>query len=488
MGFNAGITVRQPAVAGTFYPSDRERLANDVKNLLARGTAYKNLHHLNAVIAPHAGYVYSGQVAASAYNQLSPEITYKNVFLIGTSHHMSFDGAAIYCDGNFITPLGLARVNIRLARKLVEGNPGIFKSLPEVHAKEHSIEVQIPFLQHLYQDQLQIVPILIATESITTITKISDALAPFFNSQNLFVISTDFSHYPDYKTAKIIDKQTASSIMNNSSDAFLSVLENNESKNVRNLSTSICGWSSVLTLLNITQSLKGIRYHSINYMNSGDTDHGDKNRVVGYYAIAITNEQHSEEAVKQTGFILSSEEKVRLFQIARETINVFLTCGKIVEIDPDGLTENLRAISGAFVTLFNNNILRGCIGHFNADNPLYKAVQELAISAATRDFRFPKVTKDELGQIDIEISILTPMQKIQSPDEIILGKHGIFINKGTSSGTYLPKIAIHKGWTVEEFLGHCSRDKAGIGWDGWKDAEIFIYEAYVIYETARMTY
>jgi AmmeMemoRadiSam system protein B/AmmeMemoRadiSam system protein A len=483
MGFNSEVIDRPPAVAGTFYSSDRERLANDVKNLFAQGTASKNLHNINAVIAPHAGYIFSGQVAASAYNQLSPEIIYKNVFLIGSSHHMDFDGAALYCDGNFITPLGLARVNIELARKLVEDNPDTFMSRPEVHANEHSLEVQIPFLQHLYKDKLQIVPILIATQNIATIAKISDALTPFFNSQNLFVISTDFSHYPDYETAKVIDKQTAIPILDNSPSAFLLTLENNESKNVSNLSTSICGWSAVLGLLNITQSSPGIRYHQINYMNSGDSKHGDKKRVVGYHAIVMTVEQKSGAAEAQPGFMLSFEEKTRLFQIARDSIVGFLSHGKIPQIDPDGLTEKLSAYAGVFVTLYNHKNLRGCIGHFNAVNPLYKAVQEMAVSAATRDFRFPKVTKDELKHIDFEISILTPMQKIQSIEEIIPGKHGIFITKGNSSGTYLPKVAVHMGWTVEEFLGHCARDKAGLGWDGWKDAEIFVYEAYVIYET-----
>jgi len=126
--------------------------------------------------------------------------------------------------------------------------------------------------------------------------------------------------------------------------------------------------------------------------------------------------------------------------------------------------------------------LRGCIGRFNPELPLFKVVQNMAVAAGTQDYRFPKVQPDELADIEFEISVLSPMKKIESIDEIELGRHGIYIKKGSSSGTFLPQVARHTGWTLEEFLGHCARDKARIGWEGWKDAEIFIYEAFVFSE------
>jgi len=127
-------------------------------------------------------------------------------------------------------------------------------------------------------------------------------------------------------------------------------------------------------------------------------------------------------------------------------------------------------------------MLRGCIGRFEPDEPLYRVVQEMAIAAATEDYRFPPVTPQELGELDIEISVLTPLRKISSIDEIQLGRHGIYIKKGGRAGTFLPQVATETGWSKEEFLGYCARDKAGLGWNGWKDADIYVYEALVFSE------
>jgi AmmeMemoRadiSam system protein A len=147
-----------------------------------------------------------------------------------------------------------------------------------------------------------------------------------------------------------------------------------------------------------------------------------------------------------------------------------------------GYDTNLDQLAGAFVTLREAGNLRGCIGRFISDIPLYKLICEMAIAAATQDSRFDPVSLREIRRLDIEISVLTPLKRITSPAEIIPGKHGIYIRKGHSSGTYLPQVATETGWTVEEFLGHCARDKAGLGWNGWKDAEVFVYEACVFSE------
>jgi MEMO1 family protein len=467
---------RQPAVAGTFYPGSAKELTQELQAFFAKATPSKHLNHIVALIAPHAGYVYSGEVAASSFRQLSPDHTYDNVFIIGSSHHASFDGASVYNIGNFITPLGEAKVNIDLTNQMMAAHPDVIKSMPDVHRDEHSLEVEIPFLQYIYKENLQIVPVLLGTNRIATIRKIADALKPYFGGNNLFVISTDFSHYPDYNSAVTLDKVTADAITKNSPDYFIKTLENNENKNIPNLATSICGWTSVMTLLDITSEMKGIQYHEINYMNSGDVSYGDKSRVVGYNAMAVTGDQKQE-----SGYLNEREKKV-LLHIARVTIEEYLKSDKIPEVTTPDITDKLRTPAGAFVTLNEDNQLRGCIGQFSPDQPLYKVVQEMAVSSATRDYRFSKVKPDELSKIRIEISVLTPMRKIQSINEIQLGKHGIYIKKGNSGGTFLPQVATQTGWTLDEFLGHCARDKAGIGWDGWKDAEIYVYEAYVFGE------
>lgn len=472
---------RKPAVAGAFYPGTRENLLKQVETLFSTAAPANKLKNIIAIIAPHAGYVYSGLVAASAYNQLSL-VPYDNVFLIGSSHYNSFDGASIYNEGNFITPIGTARVNIPLAKKLIHDNPGLFLASPEAHEAEHSLEVQVPFLQYLYKDDLQIIPILLGTQKPVTCRKIASALSPYLNGHNLFVISTDFSHYPNYQNACTVDESTANAIVKNSSEIFMNTVEKNENSGMTNLATCICGWTSMLTFLAITENDPKIQYHKIKYMNSGDAANADKGRVVGYHAIVVTRDMENQLEKSTVSYELTESEKNLLLQTARSTIKNYLETNKILQISTEGIPEKLFAESGAFVTLTNKGNLRGCIGRFTVDMPLYKVVQEMAISAATRDYRFDHVSMKELDQIHIEISVLTPMRKITSIDEIELGKHGIYIKKGSNSGTFLPQVAKDTGWNLEEFLGHCSRDKAGIGWNGWKEAEIYVYEAYVFGE------
>jgi AmmeMemoRadiSam system protein A len=180
---------------------------------------------------------------------------------------------------------------------------------------------------------------------------------------------------------------------------------------------------------------------------------------------------------QRNGFELSREDKIQLLAIARKALEMYvkensLPDNKKTEINP----SNLKPM-GAFVTLYKKGELRGCIGHIDSDKPLYQTIQSLTISSASKDYRFKSVKEDELTEIEIEISVLTPMKKISSINQIEVGRHGIYIKKGYQTGTFLPQVASETGWSVEEFLGRCARDKAHIGWEGWKDADLFTYEA-----------
>lgn len=168
--------------------------------------------------------------------------------------------------------------------------------------------------------------------------------------------------------------------------------------------------------------------------------------------------------------------------MARQTLKIYLASNKLPEFNDTDLSENIRSECGAFVSLYKNHELRGCIGRFVTNEPLWNIVQQMAIASATMDTRFSKVSLNELKDIKIEISVLTPLKKIELIEEIEMGKHGIYIVKGNRTGTFLPQVATDTGWSREAFLSHCARDKAGIGWNGWKDAEIFIYEAIVFSE------
>jgi MEMO1 family protein len=470
-------TDRYPAVAGQFYPASKDELISTLNDLFKKAEPRKVQGDIIALIVPHAGYVFSGTVAASGFNQLDPTKKFENVFVIGSSHHIAFEGASVYSTGDFITPLGTVKVNKSISADLVH-KYNFFSDRNDAHLQEHSIEVQLPFLQSKLGTGFQLIPIVLGTQSPQLCKKIADALKPYINPNNLFVISSDFSHYPSYDDAKKIDKMTADAILKNSPDELLRILSKNEERNIPNLATSLCGWTSVLTLLNMTQEDSNISTNIICYKNSGDTEYGEKSRVVGYNAIVFLYKQKK----GASSFELRSEDKKELLTIARKTIDAYVKEGKMPEIDSSKLSKALLRHAGAFVTLNKGGNLRGCIGRFDASEPLFAVVQQMAVASSTEDYRFPPVTQKEINDINIEISVLSPMRRVSSPDEIELGKHGIYIRKGNRSGTFLPQVATETGWTKEEFLGHCAQDKAGIGWDGWKDAELYVYEAYVFGE------
>jgi AmmeMemoRadiSam system protein B/AmmeMemoRadiSam system protein A len=480
---NQKLITREPAVAGQFYPGNPDELRAELSRLFTSAAVKKTEKNVLAVISPHAGYVFSGEVAASSFNQLDPNKKYKDIFIIGSSHRTAFDGASIYNLGNFKTPLGIVPVDIELATQLIAGHK-CFNSRTDAHLYEHCLEVQLPFLQYRLKNEFKIIPIVIATQNPQTCRQIADALKPYFTDENLFVISTDFSHYPSYEDACQTDKLTANAILSNRPQELIRTLDANESKGIDNLATSLCGWTSVLTLMYITEKMAEISYIPVIYENSGDAKgYGDKSRVVGYNSIAVINEKSDKLSEDSSAAsFLSPRDKRELLSLARNTIDTYLNKEEVFKPRTDNYSAALKTPAGAFVTLHEAGNLRGCIGQFEPADPLYKVVQEMAIASATRDSRFMPVTAQELSQIHIEISVLTPLKKIQSIDEIELGKHGIYIKKGYHSGTFLPQVANDTKWSLEEFLGHCARDKAGIGWDGWKDADIYTYEAIIFSE------
>jgi len=488
---------RLPAAAGRFYSDDPAELKQTLHDLFAR-TSSSPSPHTAAIISPHAGYIFSGEVAAAAYARIDPNRDFDNVFVIASSHQIHFMGASIYNRGDYVTPLGTVPVNIQLADSLIKNHP-VFQFHPEADKTEHSLEVQIPFLQYHMKKSFNLVPIVLGTQSPETCRKIAEALLPYFTERNLFVISTDFSHYPVYSEASRADSATCEAILTGDPDSFLTFLDSYKRERVAGLATNCCGWTSVTTLLYMTSRSGGYAYSPVLYRNSGDSPYGDRRQVVGYWAIAVERNnpkpgvKAGEESSANGSGTTSVPDEIRfspteqaiLLSIARKTIQSWIRDRRMPEVDTTGFTPNLKLHAGAFVTLRKRGQLRGCIGRFTTDIPLWKVVEEMAVSSSTEDYRFNPVSAEEIDKIDIEISVLTPMRKISSPDEIILGKHGIYIKKGRNAGTFLPQVATETGWNLEEYLGHCSQDKAGIGWDGWKTADVFVYEAIVFSENDR---
>jgi len=473
-------TDRQPVAAGRFYPADKSELSENLSRLFENCKKSPNNWQVRAIISPHAGYIFSGVIAASAYSAIPANAVYKNIFIIGSSHVMYFDGASVYNTGDYITPLGKVTVNREIADKLILDNK-VFAFPTTAHIQEHSIEVQIPFIQSYFKNIPPIIPIIIGTDKENTIKKIAEALRPWFTPENLFIISSDFSHYPAYKDAVENDSLTAMSIISGKPRIFLNTLRNNASKNISGLATSMCGWTSGLTLLYLAEGNDKLETKRLDYCNSGDSPSGGKAEVVGYNAMVMIDKDQSSSLPHTSGnsFSFTMEEKKKLFDIAKKSIESRFTDNKYV-LDERSMPDDLKKPMGAFVTLKINGALRGCIGRFFSEEPLYNVVSESAISSAFEDPRFSPLTKDEYKVTNIEITVIGPLKKINNINEIVLGKHGIYIKKGLRAGTMLPQVATENGWSLEEFLGYTSRDKAGLGWDGWKDAEISIYEGVVL--------
>lgn len=475
--------VRHPAVSGTFYPDNAEELKEMVDGFYVSCSNEEKPHgKVQAVIVPHAGYVFSGYTAAKAFARISSDCKYKRVFLIGPSHHVAFNGASVNDTANsYSTPLGEIAVDRTVGEKIIASD-SFFRFYDKAHDKEHCLEVELPFLQRRMESMPPIVPIIIGTQDGRILFRIAKALQPYFTSDNLFVISSDFSHYPSYENAEKADARTGKAIVSGSLEEFVDSLEQNDSEHIENLCTSACGQCAIAVLLMMMEQRHDLVVHHLYYCNSGDSQFGGKNQVVGYHAFSVEKEATDVGNNSHMKFSLTDKEKKTLIGIARRKIENELT-GKSSPLFAEGdITPTLKMHCGAFVTLHENGRLRGCIGNLESHRELFRVIEDMAHSAAFCDPRFYPLSLGELSQTDIEISVLSPLHRIDSIDQFRLGRDGIYMEKDGHSGTFLPQVADEVNWTKEEFLGHCSQDKAGLGWDGWKTARLYTYEAVVFGE------
>ena len=465
---------RKPSVAGSFYPASAKEIKTMLGGWLRPGE--DSLIPPRAIIVPHAGYVFSGEVAASAYNRIPKGHSYNRIFLLGPSHRAGFAGASVdTSNSSWQTPLGLVKTDTTLGKKLISKGDGVFTLWSDAaHNDEHCLEVQIPFLQMIFGDVPPIVPIVIGTERLSILEGIAKVLEPYFNEDNLFIISSDFSHYPSYEDAKASDLYLADTITNGGLEEFLQALKQIDKKGYPGQGTAACGACAIAVLLRMmdAQGRDSFSAEHVLYRNSGDSPYGDKFRVVGYNSIVFTASDHL--------FHFTLEEKEKMIAAARSSIYSYLGLEYEGDDSPVGILREKGY--GVFVTLYLEGRLRGCIGRFTSSSSLHSTIREMARNAAFSDPRFPALSKKEAPMIEIEVSVLSPLKKIESIDEFKLGRDGIYMIKGYNHGTFLPQVAKETGWNTEEFLGHCARDKAGIGYYGWKDAELYTYQTEVVKE------
>ena len=449
-----------------WYPSTSSKLAETVDGYLANAKDASVSGKITALIVPHAGYRLCGQVAAYAYKQIKG-MSFDTVVLIGPSHHYGFPGAAIYESGVFRNPLGDVEVDGEIARQLMKENSAI-KSYPQAHIPEHSLENQIPFLQRTLA-KYKIVPILMQDFSKENCDMLSTALAKVLKERNaLLIASTDMTHYPSYNEAVKADKFTMAALETLDTDTMRFRLDGYMKKGVDDLHCMLCGEGPVFVVVDTAKKLGAKSVKIFKYANSGDVPIGSKDRVVGYMAAAMFESKGSEQkASAESSGSLNKEQQELLLKLARESIETYLRTGKRKQFETDD--ERLKIKQGAFVTLNKHGMLRGCIGHIEPIEPLSDCIIDMAIAAATEDTRFQKVTLNELKDVDIEISVLSMPHRVQSADEIELGKHGVIVAKGMRRGVFLPQVATETGWDKETFLSNLCYSKAGLSPDAWKD-------------------
>ena len=466
---------REPAVAGAFYPRDPEKLRTMINDYLQQVPRQNVEGTVRALIAPHAGYIYSGPVAAHAYKLIQGK-DYDAVVVLAISHRYPFNGASIYDGDMYQTPLGSIPLHTELISRMREASPRIHYE-PLAHTQEHSLEVHLPFLQVVLENDFELIPVILGDARYETAQDVAGAIASIAKDKNILVVaSTDLSHFHPYAEARDLDTETVEQILNLKPEELARFFEKNPER--------ACGRCPVVTAALYADMIGASERKILTYANSGDTA-GDKSQVVGYVSAVFSEEveqgSHSRPSGEQSENTFSEKTKQELFSLVRNTIRQKLKDGTVSFVQSDN--PELQTENGAFVTLHTQEgALRGCIGNFVSNQPLYKTIQEMALAAAFRDPRFPPVSLEELGDLRAEISVLSPMEKIDDVSAIELGKHGIYIKKGFRSGTFLPQVATETGWDLEEFLGHCAQDKAGIGWDGWKDAEVYVYTADVFGE------
>ncbi len=471
---NMFTNIRQPAVAGGFYPANADQLSFKIKEYLK--AAEKNLSaavkemEIKAVMAPHAGYDFSGPVAAYSYAAIFGQ-KFDTVIIICNSHTAYFPGIAVDDHDAWQTPLGTVAVDKELAEKIVQASDAIrFNS--QVHLADHTLEVQLPFLQTVLSGDFKIVPILFGNTHNKSYEELARALARNLGPDDLIVISTDMSHYPAYDDAVRIDRQTLAAIASGSIPQLEEHIQKVESEGVPNEETLLCGIDGVKAVMTLSQILDWNKIEILHYANSGDVPIGDKDRVVGYGAVAFgkMKNQKSGEKANQINKALNNEQKKELLRIARQTVETFVRTGQMPEFKVTD--KRLAWKEGAFVTLRKNEQLRGCIGQIiPTDKPLWQVVRDMAVAACSQDHRFSPVTEDELPEIDYEVSVLSRPEPIDDWRKIELGKHGVIVKRGFHSGVFLPQVADETGWSREEFLSQLCWQKAGLPPDCYRDPD-----------------
>ncbi len=469
------ITHRPATAAGAFYPKNPDTLKAMIEEFLEKSPKGVDFDRVYGLVSPHAGYIFSGWVAAKAYKHVEGR-EYDAVIIIGPSHYKAFQGASVFNGDAYATPLGDVKLDVELAAEIAKSKEKVSLSLDghewDSQRSEHSIEVQLPFIQ-IVLPEIPIVPVCMGSQDSQTIDDLVQSIVKAVKRQDkkvLIAASTDLSHFHNNKEAKTIDRKFVNSF--GRYDYF---------KLGNDLATKkceACGGGPVIAAMIAAEQLGANNSEFLQYSTSGESPYADvgKNRVVGYMSGLMVESGRS--SFGDFPQFTEEEEKI-LKDIALNGMKEGMT-GKqqhSVEYVPMSLGQDFAA----FVTMKKNGELRGCMGHTVASQSLVKEVYESAKMAATRDPRFDKLKKDELDDINFEITILSRFKRVYSPDNIEIGKDGVYLRVGKNSGLFLPQVATENDWDLKTYMQMLSR-KAGLSTDAYLEpnAQLYKFRAIII--------
>ncbi len=479
---NHGVLVSP--LAGRWYPADAKVLRRMLGEYIEKASP-TNAGDVVALILPHAGYRYSGATAAWGVKMVAGR-KFSRVVVMGPTHHFSMPGAASVPDvAAYVTPLGEVPLDTEMIARLRK-HPE-FVSRREVHAAEHSVQIEVPLLQ-MVLGKFNLVPIVAGQFDIAGARRLAKIILSCMDEKTLVVASSDFTHYgPNYGYVPFTEN-VAESLrrLDMGAFAFIRALDGTGLlEYVRRTGATICGRSPIAVLLEMLP--RDATAHLLHYDTSG-REMGDFRNSVSYLAVAFSGKWRIETAARkreeEKPVKLSDDEKKALLRLARGTITYYMENGRKPDVADLGITITpaMRAVMGAFVTLHENGQLRGCIGEIFPRRALYQAVMDRAIDAAVHDWRFRPVTKEEVPRLEIEISALTPPHRVGSYRDIVLGRHGIVLYKHGRSAVFLPQVAPEQGWDLATTLEHLSL-KAGLDAEAWREgAQFDVFEANVFSE------
>ena len=479
--------VKNSTVAGSWYPGEPTLLAAYLDKLLEKAASEPlpaGSAPVRALLLPHAGYKYSGATAAAGIKQVQGK-SYRRVVVLGPAHRRSFVGLSMADVSHYKTPLGLIPLDLEAKAALSRLNMVNF--IPGAHSHEHSIEMELPLLQRALQPGWKLVPILVGQLDQEGFAQVAEEIKFLLDAETLLVVSGDFTHYgSNYEYQPFPkDENTAQNIRDLDMGAFAKIAAH-DAAGFANYRTktgiTACGFGPISLLLNLMSEESMV--HLLDYKTSGQLT-GDFTNSVSYMALAISAKTALYTAKVKPSAELSKQDMILLHKMARRALDLAVRDGPgVVSAEAIAvefkIPEHFREPSGAFVTLKKTGNLRGCIGFIQPIKPLYQAVVDNAVNAALRDRRFYSVKAGELAELDIEVSVLSPMRPIASYSEFKVGHHGVFLSKQGMSSVFLPQVAVEQGWNRDQTLTHLSR-KAGLSGDAWKSDtsfEVFTAQKY----------